>query len=107
MYTLYILRNGNTNQYKIGYTGNFNKRIKQLQTGCPNELITIKIWQHYKKEEVKKYERVLHRFFTKQGKRIRPNGEWFTLDKMKIDILTNPQGIRQQGELIKKILKLM
>lgn len=36
--TLYILQNGDTNQYKIGITNNLNKRLAQLQTGCPRRI---------------------------------------------------------------------
>lgn len=64
-YILYILQNGNTNQYKIGITNNLNRRLSQLQTGCPNELKVIKVWTHYHKTIIQKYERVLHRYYKK------------------------------------------
>ena len=32
---MYILQNGDTNQYKIGITDNLNRRLCQLQTRLP------------------------------------------------------------------------
>ena len=43
MQILYILRNGETNQYKIGITGDLNRRLGELQTGCPAELQIVKL----------------------------------------------------------------
>ena len=62
MNILYILQNGNTNQYKIGITKDLNMRLHNLQTGCPGELRVIKIWQHYDRKVIEKYERVLHNY---------------------------------------------
>ena len=74
--TLYILQNGNTDQYKIGITDDLNRRLSQLQTGCPDELRVVKLWTHYQRKIIQKYEIVLHRYYTKCGCRIRENGEW-------------------------------
>jgi hypothetical protein len=107
MQILYILQNGNTDQYKIGITNNLNKRLQQLQTGCPFELKVIKIWTHYNRKVIEKYERVLHRYFTKCGCRIRENGEWFILRVPDINYLCKPQSVAQQNELIKNLLKIL
>ena len=107
MQILYILQNGNTDQYKIGITNNLNKRLQQLQTGCPFELKVIKIWTHYNRKVIEKYERVLHRYFTKCGCRIRENGEWFILRVPDINYLCKPQSVAQQNELIKNLLKML
>jgi len=107
MQTLYILQNGNTNQYKIGITNNLNRRLQQLQTGCPFELKIVKIWTHYNRKIIEKYERVLHRYFTKCGCRIRENGEWFILRVPDINYLCKPQSIAQQNELIENLLKML
>lgn len=104
---LYILQNGNTNQYKIGITNNLNKRLQQLQTGCPFELKVVKIWTHYNRKVIEKYERVLHKYFTKCGCRIRENGEWFTLRVPDINYLCKPQNVAQQNELIENLLKML
>lgn len=107
MQFMYILQNGNTNEYKIGITNNLNKRIGTLQTGCPNELKIIKIYSHYNRKQIEKYERALHRYFTKCGCRIRKNGEWFNLRVPDITFLCKPETIKEQDELIKNILKMM
>lgn len=104
---LYVLQNGNTNQYKIGITDNLNRRIKQLQTGCPEELKIITVWYHSKRNIIEKYEKTLHRYFTKCGCRIRPKGEWFELCKPDIYNLCKPNSIAEQNEFIQNILKMM
>lgn len=107
MHILYILQNGNTRQYKIGITNNLNKRLHTLQTGCPEELRVIKTYTHYNREVIERYERVLHRYFTKCGCRIRPNGEWFELRVPDINFLCKPNSITEQNELIENILSMM
>ncbi len=106
-YFLYIIRNGETDEYKIGITNNLNRRFKEIQTGCPNAIHLIKIYSHYHKTVVQKYERVLHRYYQKCGCRIRTNGEWFKLTKADIIYLCKPQTIDEQNNLIKDILKMM
>jgi len=107
MQILYILQNGDTNQYKIGITNNLNRRLQQLQTGCPFELKVVKIWTHYNRKIVEKYERILHRYFTRCGCKIRDNGEWFILRVPDINYLCKPQSIAQQNELIENLLKML
>jgi predicted GIY-YIG superfamily endonuclease len=102
---LYIMQNGNTNQYKIGITNNLNRRFKQLQTGCPGELKIIKIWTHTQREFIKKYELILHNYYTEKGQKIRPNGEWFTLTKEQVKELCKPNGTKEQNQLVKKFLE--
>lgn len=106
-YFLYIMQNGDTNQYKIGVTNDLNRRYRQLQTGCPNELRIIKIYSHYQKSKILKYERVLHRFYEKCGCRIRKNGEWFELRQPDINFLCKPNSITEQNELIDILLDMM
>lgn len=107
MQILYILQNGDTNQYKIGITNNLNRRIKQLQVGCPFELKIIKLWLHYNRAIVEKYERVLHKYYTKCGCRLRNNGEWFILRKPDLIFLCQPNSISEQNEAIKNLLKML
>lgn len=107
MYIMYILRNGNTNQYKIGITNDLNRRLRELQTGCPGELEIVKLYTHYNKDKIKRYERVLHNYYTKCGCRIRANGEWFELRKPDITFLCQPNGIKEQNKLIESLLKMM
>lgn len=105
--TMYILQNGNTNEYKIGHTNDLNRRLRELQTGCPNELRVVKLWTHYQKKVVEKYELALHRYYTKCGCRIRANGEWFRLSPADINYLCKPNSITEQNKIIQDILKMM
>jgi hypothetical protein len=106
MQILYILQNGDTDQYKIGITNNLNRRLQQLQTGCPYELKVVKIWTHYNRKIIEKYERVLHRYFTKCGCKIRDNGEWFILRIPDINYLCKPNSIEEQNKIIQEILEM-
>lgn len=105
--TLYILQNGDTNEYKIGITKNLNKRLAQLQTGCPNELKIVKIYTHHKRDVIEKYERIMHRYFTKCGCRLRPNGEWFKLTDSDIYYICKPRTIAEQNEYIAHLKSMM
>ena len=60
---MYILQNGNTNQYKIGITNDLNRRLAELQTGCPNEIKVVKLYTHYQRKVIEKYERILHNYY--------------------------------------------
>ena len=67
---IYIIKAEGTNNYKIGYTKDVGKRLKGLQTGCPNNLKIIDTFQGNCKREREIQEQF------KQYK-IRENGEWF------------------------------
>ena len=76
---IYIMRNGDTNMYKIGISKNSNKRKKQLQTGNPNEIkvmFSCKIDPGIKAKDV---ELTIHHFLKENDKWIR--GEWFSLTR--------------------------
>lgn len=102
---LYIMQNGKTNEYKIGITNDINRRYRDLQTGCPNELRIVKIWTHYQRKIIQKYERVLHNYF--KICKIRANGEWFRLSDEDIAELCRPNSIFEQNEYIENCLKSM
>lgn len=102
---LYIMQNGNTNEYKIGITGDINRRYKEIQVGCPNELRIVKLWTHYQRKVITKYERVLHNYF--KICKIRENGEWYRLSNADIAELCKPNNIYEQNEFIKNCLKTM
>lgn len=104
---MYILQNGDTNQYKIGVTNDLNRRLAELQTGCPNEIKVVKLYTHYQRKIIEKYERVLHNYYTKAGCRIRPNGEWYELRKPDINYLCKPNSIAEQNELVNELCKMM
>lgn len=106
-YLLYILRDGNTNNYKIGITKDLNQRLRGVQTGCPHELQIVKLWKHTQKQVIQKYERVLHRYFRKCGCQVETQGEWFELTQVDIAMLCRPNTIEQQNECIENILDMM
>lgn len=74
MGTVYLLNAWGTNKYKIGFTKrDINLRIKQLQTGCPDEIVLAR---KYECENYQKVEKWLH----KQHNSKRVEGEWFLLE---------------------------
>lgn len=74
MGTVYLLNAWGTDNYKIGVTKrDIDKRIKQLQTGCPDEIVLVK---KFDCEYYRKVEGWLHR--QHGSKRI--EGEWFILE---------------------------
>ena len=66
---IYLIRAGETDLYKIGYTsGKAKKRVKGLQTGCPHKLSIVRVLQGDQERE-----KWLHKTFSKYRK----EGEWF------------------------------
>lgn len=86
---VYVLQNGNAEEYKIGYTKDLINRIKQLQTGCPGKLNVIKTIERntlrVRKTSFKTIEKELHNKF--KDKKIREDGEWFKLDSQDLDFI--------------------
>ena len=73
-YYLYAITDGES--VKLGYSSNIRARIKNMQTGCPNDLKCI--WKYYvgrSESEANKTERRLHRYCKSHRKR----GEWFSM----------------------------
>jgi predicted GIY-YIG superfamily endonuclease len=66
--------------YKIGITDNIQRRIDDLQTGCPYDLFALKVYQVRNNAFI---ERMLHAFFHK--KRVR--GEWFRLESRDLEYI--------------------
>ena len=79
IHRVYILKAGEF--YKIGLTSNtIDKRIKELQTGCPYEIKEIFKTSSLTKKEAFELERFLHKKF----KRFHSYGEWFKLNNNKL-----------------------
>jgi hypothetical protein len=85
MAKIYLMKSNNINdleeehKYKIGLTiREVNKRKKELQTGNPDQLITIK---EFETEYPFKVEKSLHNYF--KHKNI--EREWFMLEKNDIE----------------------
>lgn len=79
MYKVYLIKNSDENQYKIGYTRrDVEQRLKEFKTGNCNEL---KVIHEFESEWGTKIESSLHRRF--RTKKI--DGEWFYLEKGEVD----------------------
>jgi hypothetical protein len=98
---IYIIRQKQTDHVKIGYTRNNNtlrKRIKTLQTGCPNKLIF-----EAKMNGSKLKERFLHHTCIKRH----IYGEWFKLTREEVirlvlkykDFAPTKHGITKQSQI--------
>ena len=70
---LYIIQSDKTGAIKIGRSKNPSKRLKQLQTGCPDKLKLLVIF-----ENKGHLEKNLHRRLKSYKSRRR--GEWFDFD---------------------------
>jgi hypothetical protein len=72
--TVYVLRAGDTNLFKIGFTtGTTADRMRALQTGCPYPL---SIYDVIQSEAAQELERLLHRELAPA----RTSGEWFNVE---------------------------
>jgi predicted GIY-YIG superfamily endonuclease len=69
---VYLIKSSETGYYKIGYSANPDQRIKQLQTGCPDELIMITT---FKSDRARRIEYALHNSYSHACK----HNEWFDL----------------------------
>ena len=78
---IYLVRAGETNLYKIGYTGGQVKnRVKGLQTSCPHKLSITK-----EVDGSQSKERQLHEIFIDN----RQQGEWFEFDEKTLEKVFN------------------
>lgn len=77
---IYLIENtvGEEVRYKIGYAGNIEKRLKQLQTGNPGLMNVVRI---YKTSWGRILEKTLHDKYSK----FNIQNEWFILNKQQID----------------------
>ena len=77
---IYLLENkiGNEKTYKIGYTKNLDKRLKQLETGNPGEMNIIK---NFKTNCGYILEFSIHRFYNKN----KIKNEWFNLSEEQVN----------------------
>lgn len=95
MYKVYLIRNSDENQYKIGYTRReVEQRVKEFKTGNCNDLQIISV---YESEWGTKIEASLHRKF--KWKKI--DGEWFYLEKEEVKNFINEcQSLHDNFELL-------
>jgi hypothetical protein len=81
MSALYLIRAGNTRQFKIGKGRCVYTRLKTLQIGNPSKLEIHGTKYFESDKDAFTFEGMLHRRFW--GKRI--SGEWFDLDHKDVD----------------------
>ena len=70
---VYLIKNVESNQYKIGFTNNVKRRMRNLQVGNESKL---KFISSFPSQYYSKIESSLHRFFKSK----QTNGEWFIFD---------------------------
>jgi predicted GIY-YIG superfamily endonuclease len=70
---VYLLKLSESGYYKIGHTNNINKRIKELSTGNPEEIVLISKYSSKYYKEIENYLHNIHKFYNIKG-------EWFNLD---------------------------
>jgi hypothetical protein len=79
---LYVIQKVPEEIYKIGFSKSPETRIKNLQTGNEAILRFVAILEHI---EAPYLEKRLHNMLWQH--RINPNGEWFRLDKERLDFV--------------------
>jgi hypothetical protein len=77
---VYVLNIQKTDKYKIGISQNIRKRIKQFETGNPEN---IKVVFYVETAHYKSLEKKLHEIF----KNDRIGGEWFLFDEERLEEL--------------------
>jgi predicted GIY-YIG superfamily endonuclease len=82
-YGVYIIKAKNQPLYKIGVTYNINKRIKQLQTGCPFPIELYFLVNGFPRNIAIQTEKQLHKTMS----HYRTSGEWFRLYSHSVDII--------------------
>ena len=68
---LYVMKSGDS--CKIGISKDVSRRIKQVQTGCPNKIEDV--WVSPDLEYASECEKILHSYF----EYCRSSGEWFSV----------------------------
>jgi len=79
-YHVYVIAESQDNSaaIKIGMTGNFDKRISQMQTSAPYRLQHLGSWCCKSKDEALKLERSTHKALSNY----RLSGEWFSSEAL-------------------------
>lgn len=90
---IYFIEAVGANAVKVGYAANVGVRIKYLQTGCPFELRILKIIEGSRQDEA-----ALHRKWWQAHLR----GEWFTLSKLRAEIVAETSPIPTVIPLVSK-----
>jgi len=97
---VYIIKAGSgyKSPIKVGVTDNVHKRMKQLQTGNPKELMLVMRFECNDRRHAFTLEKTIHE--TLEGRRL--CGEWFEVTKSKIMKVINNLGNDQEIESLSK-----
>ena len=82
---IYLIKAHDIDLYKIGFSKNSRKRVKQLQTGCPYQLEIMNIYEPQKFPY--KVEKIMHRsmsIYKRDVDSTKLKGEWFDLKNEQI-----------------------
>ena len=71
---IYVIETKDKAYLKVGVAGCVASRLKQLQTGNPQELSVVSTYEYETSEQAFKMEKIIH----KKLKSKRITGEWFT-----------------------------
>lgn len=85
---VYFIRGEGTNYFKIGKTKDVEKRKKELQCGCPFNLVAFATIECYDMDGL---EKAFHQYFSNSLK----NGEWFELSYEDIDWIHNQKYLKE------------
>lgn len=70
---IYLLNESGSEKYKIGITNNLKTRLKNIQTGCPEEITVISTFHS-------PYVTIIEKRLHKKFELNKTNGEWFLLN---------------------------
>ena len=95
---IYIIKNLNTNYYKIGITSDIDRRFRQLQlqSGCKLQILdwyALDICNDLSAQEI---EKILH----KEYKEYNIIGEWYDIDNIIDDVLNFYINLCDYGEKV-------
>jgi len=73
---VYLIKNtiGDITRYKIGFTSNIERRIKEITTSNPGELVVV---EKFKTKWNRKVETIIHKWYNKKNIK----NEWFDLNE--------------------------
>lgn len=74
---VYLIKIDYSNQYKVGITTNFNRRLRQLQIANPNQLVVESLKCVSTQQGARKLEKQIHNHLKRMNAHIR--GEWFNI----------------------------
>ena len=73
---IYFINVLGTDLYKVGYTNNLNRRLREIQTGNEQTLVLNLFIEFPTRFDARKNERAIHDSL----KELNMNGEWFEID---------------------------